>query len=91
MFSYGQKGSADQFRMTLEKIGIYAGSKCGTDIATEITTREMIMIDKPEHSQEILDRHADAWARRQLQRLMTAKEGMISTYQARITADPTSD
>ena len=57
VFTYGEKGSADQIKTTKEKIVQYVGIQYGNDISTEVLNQTEFIIPKPEHSQETLDEH----------------------------------
>ena len=59
VFTYGEKGSADQIKTTQEKIVQYVGIQYGNDISTEVLNQTEFIIPKPEHSQETLDEHDD--------------------------------
>ena len=57
VFTYGEKGSADQIKTTQEKIVQYVGIQYGNDISTKELNQIEFIIPKPEHSQETLDEH----------------------------------
>ena len=57
VFTYGEKGSADQIKTTQEKIVQYVGIQYVNDIRTEVLNQTEFIIPKPEHSQETLDEH----------------------------------
>ena len=59
IFTYGEKGSADQIKTTQEKIVQYVGIQYEYDISTEVLNQTEFIIPKPEHSQETLDEHDD--------------------------------
>ena len=59
VFTYGEKGSADQIKTTKEKIFQYVGIQYKNDINTEVLNQTEFIIPKPEHSQETLDEHDD--------------------------------
>ncbi len=58
VFDYGWKGAADEMQTTWEKIILYAGTKYGQDIASELETRTQVSITQPTYPQAALDRHA---------------------------------
>ena len=51
VFTYGEKGSADQIKTTQEKIIQYVVIQYGNDISTEVLNQTEFIIPKPEHSQ----------------------------------------
>ena len=57
VFSYGHKGSADQFRTTLEQVVHYVGTKHGQSISTELDTRTKVIVPEPVHDQALIDAH----------------------------------
>ena len=65
IFDYGQKGSADLVKTTLEAIIKYVGTNFGPDIANELRNRTAYNIPEPEYSQAVLDAHAQAEQTRQ--------------------------
>ena len=76
VFDYGQKGAADATRTTWDKIVHHAGTIYGHDISNELQNRKPVVIDPPEHTDEVLAKHADKEARRLTQqaRLSQARE-----------------
>ena len=59
MFDYGSKGAADQMRTLWEKLVQYVGTNYRQDISNELRNKVEVMIDEPEYSDKILDRHAN--------------------------------
>ena len=57
VFSYGHKGSADQFRTTLEQVVHYVGTKHGQSISTKLDTRTKVIVPEPVHDQALIDAH----------------------------------
>ena len=57
IFTYGEKGSADQIKTTHKKIVQYVGIQYGNDISTEVLNQIEFIIPKPEYSKETLDEH----------------------------------
>ena len=57
LFTYGEKGSADQIKTTQEKIVQDVGIQYGNDISTEVLNQTEFIIPKPDHSQETLYKH----------------------------------
>ena len=74
VFDYGQKGAADQMRTTWEKIVHHVGTIYGHDISNELQNKRTVIITKPEHTQDVLEKHADRVTRHasQEQRLTRA-------------------
>jgi hypothetical protein len=69
VFDYGQKGAADQMRITWEKIVHHAGTIYGHDISNELQNKKTVVILEPSYTQEVLNKHAEREARRQTQNL----------------------
>jgi hypothetical protein len=67
VFDYGQKGAADQMRTTWEKIVHHVGTIYGHDISNELQNKKTVTIDEPQHTQDVLDKHAAKEVRRQTQ------------------------
>ena len=44
VYDYGSRAAADQMKTTTEQVVLYAGSKLGEDISTEIRTRKKVII-----------------------------------------------
>ena len=88
VFDYGQKGAADNMRMTWEKIVHHAGTIYGHNISNELQNRKTITIEEPKHTQEVLDKHADKEARRLTQqaRLIRARELRRTSLETLVTA-----
>ena len=59
VFTYGEKGSADQINTNQEKIVQYIGIQYRNDISTEVLNQTEFIVPKPEYSQETLDEHGD--------------------------------
>ena len=59
VFTYEEKGSADQIKTTQEKIVQYVGIQYVNYISIEVLNQTEFIIPKPEHSQETLDDHDD--------------------------------
>ncbi len=73
VFDYGQKGAADQMRTTWEKIVHHVGTIYGHDISNELQNKKRVIITKPEHTQDVLDRHAERVTRHESQELRLSK------------------
>jgi hypothetical protein len=69
VFDYGQKGAADQMRTTWEKIVHHVGTIYGHDISNELQNKKTVIIEEPQYTQAILNKHADREARRQTHNL----------------------
>ena len=57
MYRYGGKNYVEEMRTTWEKFFQHIGIYLGQDISTEFRTTKIIVITKPIHSQEILERN----------------------------------
>jgi hypothetical protein len=73
VFDYGQKGAADQMRTTWEKIVHHVGTIYGHDISNELQNKKTVVISKPEHTQDVLDKHAERVTRHNNQEQHLAK------------------
>jgi hypothetical protein len=69
VLDYGQKAAAEQMRTTFEKMVQYVGATFSSDISNELHNRMTVVLQKPEYSQEIQDRHSDRITRVAGQRL----------------------
>ena len=63
VFDYGQKGAADQMKVTYEKIVQHIGTVYGQDISNELQNRKKIVLEPPEYTQDIKDKHIERVAR----------------------------
>ena len=57
VFTYREKGSADQIKTTQDKIVQYVGIQYGNEISREVLNQTEFIIPNPDHSQETLDEH----------------------------------
>ena len=67
VFDYGQKGAADQMRMTWEKIVHHVGTIYGHDVSNELQNKKTVPVPKPEYSLLILEKHQDRIDRYKIQ------------------------
>ena len=90
VFDIGQRTSADLLRTTLEKIIQYVGTKYGKDIANEIESRSLSTSTPPQHTAEVLRKHAakTILKRTQQNALLGAHQVMEANLQALIAANP---
>ena len=90
VFDIGQRTSADLLRTTLEKIIQYVGTKYGEDIANEIESRSLSTFTPPQHTAEVLRKHAakTTLKRTQQNALLGAHQVMEANLQALIAANP---
>ena len=58
VFDYGQKSSADQMRISWEKLVQYVGITYGQDISNELQNKKTVTVPEPSHTQAVLIRHA---------------------------------
>ena len=88
-FTYNAKGASDQMQTTFKKIVKHTGTIYGQDTRNETHNRKLVSIDKPQHTQAVLDHHKDIVALREnifmrLQYERTSKEkvfiGTSTTY-----------
>ena len=54
MFTYNEKGAADQIRNTLKHIVKHTGTIYGQDIRNELHNRRVVVIEKPQHTADVL-------------------------------------
>lgn len=78
VFDIGQRTSADLLRTTLEKLIQYVGTKYGEDIAGELENRQVATTAPPQHTAEVLRKHAAkvALKRSQQNALLGAHQAM---------------
>ena len=57
MFTYNEKGAADQMRNTLKQIVKHTGTIYGQDISNELHNRRVVVIAKPQHTADVLIKH----------------------------------
>ena len=90
VFDIGQRTSADLLRMTLEKVIQYVGTKHGEDIASELENRVPIVNTPPQHTAEVLRKHAAkvTLKRSQQNALLGAHQTMAANLQAELAANP---
>ena len=88
VFDYAQKGAADQMRTTWEKIVHHVGTIYGHDISNELLNKKTVVIDKPAHPQDVLDKHADRVTRHTNQelRLLAARSDQKTALLAAVAA-----
>ena len=88
VFAYNKKGAADQMRTTLKKIVKYTGTIYGQDISNELHNRAVVIIGKPQHTQEAQDKQTLRVARLKLnyQRLITEKFNRVTSLEVEIEA-----
>ena len=88
MFTYNEKGAADQMRTTLKQIVKYTITIYRQDISNEIHNRSVVTIDKPQHTQEAQDKQTLRVARLKInyQRLLTARTNRATSLEVDIEA-----
>ena len=59
VFDYGHNAAADQMRTTWDKIVLHVCIEYGSDISTELRTRQTRIISPPEHTKQVLEDHAE--------------------------------
>ena len=60
VFDHGDRGAADQVKITWEKLTTHVATLYGTDIGTELTTNVKFVIPKPTYPEEEVERHDKA-------------------------------
>jgi hypothetical protein len=88
VFEYGQKGAADQMGTAWEKIVHHVGTIYGHNISNELQNKKTVVIPKPEHTQDVLDKHVERVTRHdnQQQRLADARQIQQTALEAVINA-----
>ena len=90
VFDIGQRASADLLRTTLEKVIQFVGTKYGEDIADEIESRTLSTLAAPQHTAEVLRKHAakTTLKRTQQNALLGAHQTMEANLQTIVVANP---
>ena len=90
VFDIGQRTSADLLRTTLEKVIQFVGTKYGEDIADEIESRTLSTLAAPQHTAEVLRKHAakTTLKRTQQNALLGAHQTMEANLQTIVAANP---
>ena len=57
LFNYNNKGTAEQILTTLKQIVKYTSTIYGQDIRNELNNMKVVSIEKPQHTQYVLDHH----------------------------------
>ena len=57
MFTYNNKGAADQMRNTLKHIVKHIDTIYGQDISNELHNRRVVVVAKPQHTADVLRKH----------------------------------
>jgi hypothetical protein len=57
VFDYGQKSSADQMRLSWEKLVHYVGTNYGQNSSNELQNKITAIIVKPVHTDDVMARH----------------------------------
>jgi hypothetical protein len=93
VFEYGQKGAAEQMRTTWEKIVHHAGTIYGHDISNELQNKKTVVIPKPEHTEDVLNKHAERVLRHNTQeeRLVRARLAQKTALEAAVIAQEDLD
>ena len=87
VFDYGQKGSADQTRMTWEKIIQYVGTQYGHNISNELQNKTTVTLQEPEYDLAIRTRHEEFTRMKQagFTRLLVAEQARLTAVEGAIT------
>ena len=64
VFDHGDKGAADQVKITWEKLTNHVATLYGTDIGTELATNVKFAIQKPQYSTDDIKKHEKAEVRK---------------------------
>jgi hypothetical protein len=93
VFDHGDKGAADQVRISWEKLTNYASTLYGTGIGTELATCTRFHIPKPKHFDEDIAAHeASEIMRKEMATLMKAAvDNEITRIAARIRSNREQD
>ena len=89
VFDYGQKGSADEMRITWEKIVYHVGTIHGSDISNELQNKKRVVLEEPKYSQDIKDKHAAKELRKidAHRKLSRARSKQVKQLQTAVKAD----
>jgi hypothetical protein len=89
VFEYGQKGAAEQMRATWEKIVHHVGAIYGYDISNELQNKKTVVIPKPEHTKDVMNKHTQRITRHntQEQRLVRARLVQKRALEAAVMAN----
>jgi len=90
VFDIGQRASADLHRTTLEKVIQFVGTKYGEDIADEIESQTLSTLAAPQHTAEVLRKHAakTTLKRTQQNMLLGAHQTIEANLQTIVAANP---
>ena len=94
VFDYGEKSSADMLATSWEKFVTHIGQKLGEDIASELRSRERLVIPKPQIPEAVMAKHAAEVARiaTQQRRLLEARNAALCHLELALgAADPGSE
>jgi hypothetical protein len=85
----GQKVAAEQMGATWEKTVHHAGAICGHDVSNELQNKKTVVIPKPEHAEDVLNKHDERATRHntQEQRLVRARQIQKTALEAAVDAD----
>jgi hypothetical protein len=84
IIDYGVKNAAERLKMALKEIPTYSGIKYGTDMSTELTSRQRYIVPPPELPQCIIDENEAAEQR--LIRKNTRKKTLMESKRDAIEA-----
>ena len=89
MFTYNEKGAVDQTRNTLKQIVKHTGTTYGQEIRNELHNRIVVVIAKPQHTVDVLRKHAAKVSLRD-NNFQIIKDARISKEAILITAAQTN-
>ena len=75
IIDYGVKNAAERLKAALKEIATYSGIKYGTDMSTELSSRQLFVVPPPVLPQRIIDENTAAEARQQ--RKNGRKKGLL--------------
>ena len=94
VFDYGYAACAELLTTSWEKFVTYIGQKLSEDIASELRTRETLVLPKPEIPDEVIAKYEEEIARMQSQqeRLLVARQSALQHLELALgAADPGSE
>ena len=89
MFTYNEKGAAEQMRNTLKQIVKHTGTIYGQEISNELHNRRVVVTTKHQHTADVLRKHEAkvSLIDKNFQRIQDAR---IAKEAVLITADQTN-
>jgi hypothetical protein len=84
VIDYGVKNAAERLKTAMKEIATYSGTKYGTDMSTELTSRQHFVVPPPVLPQRIIDKNDTAELR--LVRKNTRKKTLMESKREAVVA-----